>query len=248
VLLPRPVVAGGLLPHRLRHRGEREPSFPERRHRRFERGEEPACVAVGMADEELTGLGLKRDPTAVAPLVGHRPRQKGAQLVRGQGLEQEQLGPGEEGGPEGERRVLGRGSDEQDCPFLEEREEHILLGAVPAMDLVQEQEVPLPGPPPRVAGGEERLADLGHGGQRRRALDEPCPPVRGDEPADRGLPCARRPPEHEWDGHVPLEERPQGPPLPEEVPLPHHLPQVARPQPLRQGRPTLPQAFHSGPL
>lgn len=200
VLLSRPVVAGGLLPHRGGHRVPGELPKPQGGHRRLEGREEPPGVPVGVPDQELLRRRLQGHPPPVPPLVRKRPPEEDPQVVGSEGLEDEHLGPGEEGRAEGKGGVLRRRPDEEDRPLLEEGEEDVLLGPVPAVDLVEEQEVPGPGPAPLVPRGLEQRPDLGHGGQGRRAGDERRPhraarirptvvfPVPGGPQKTRGSP------------------------------------------------------------
>ncbi len=95
-----------------------------------------------------------------------------------------------------EGRVLSRGADEADRTVLDHRQEGILLGAVEAMDLVDEEKAALPA----LAAGSRRREDLlevGDAGEDRGQLLEMEIGTLGEEARDGRLAAARRTPEDE---------------------------------------------------
>ena len=95
-----------------------------------------------------------------------------------------------------EGRVLGRGADQRDGAVLHDRQEGVLLRAVEAMDLVDEQQRPLPRLAPRARRSKTFLRSA-----TPEKIAEICSKCRSvssrEQPRHRGLAGARRPPEDE---------------------------------------------------
>ena len=109
-------------------------------------------------------------------------------------LEHQHTGPRQQWRVQLERRVLGRRANEHDGAVLHHRQEGILLRAVEAVNLVDEQQRPLPG----LRGAPRRLEDflqIGDAGEDRRDLLEMQIGLVGQQPRDRGLAGAGRAPE-----------------------------------------------------
>lgn len=109
-------------------------------------------------------------------------------------FEDEDLGAGEEGAVEFETRVLRGGADQGDGAVLDVGQEAVLLGAVEAVDLVDEQQGALADAASASCGGEDlaQIGDAGEGG--RHWLEGQVADVR-EEPGDGGLPDAGRAPQ-----------------------------------------------------
>ena len=75
-------------------------------------------------------------------------------------VEHEHLGARQQRGVEFEGRVLGGRADERYGAVFHHRQETVLLGAIEAMDFVDEQQRPLPGVPAALRG-LENLAQFG---------------------------------------------------------------------------------------
>ena len=94
-------------------------------------------------------------------------------------------------------------------PFLDEREQHVLLRAAEAVHLVEEEDRALAVLAQPAAGPLRDLADVLHArGHRREALERLLGRAR-DEPGDRGLARAGRPPEDQRREPVRLDQHPQ---------------------------------------
>ena len=152
------------------------------------------------------------------------------QVVDAQRLEPEQRGAREQRAGEREERVLGGGADEDEQALLDVREQRVLLGAVEAVHLVEEED--------RAAAlladaGARPLRDLAHvlhaGGDRRHRLERLAGRA-GDEAGDRGLAGAGRAPQHHRREAVGLDQHPERATGPEELLLADHLVEAARPE------------------
>ena len=110
------------------------------------------------------------------------------------------------------------------------REERVLLGAVEAVHLVEEQDR---APALLAHAGPGPLGDLAHvldaGGDRRQRLERLAGRA-GDQAGDRGLAGAGRAPEHHRRQAVGLDQHPQRTAGPEQLLLADHLVEAARPQ------------------
>ena len=153
-----------------------------------------AAVAIGHADQHRprrpSSSGSGRPSIASA-----RARSLPSASVV-ERLEDEDARPRQERGVELEGRVLGRRADQRDRAVLHHRQEGILLRAVEAVDLVDEEERALA----RLAARARRLEHLlqvGDAGEDRRDLLEMEVGLARQQPRDRRLAGARRPPEDE---------------------------------------------------
>src|SRR5205823_2885953 len=110
-------------------------------------------------------------------------------------LEAEQRAAGEQGAGQREKRVLGRRTDQDEQALLDEREEHVLLGAGEAVDLVEEEDRALAPLAEAGAGAFGDLTDvLDARADCREGLERLGADAR-DEAGDRRLPRAGRAPE-----------------------------------------------------
>ena len=134
-----------------------------------------------------------------------------------------------------ERRILGRRADQRDRAVLHHRQEGILLRAVEAMDLVDEQERALPLRAARARGVED-LLQFRDARMDRRDLHECVAARRADEPRDRRLAAARRPPEDHRAERRRREQARQRAVRPGQMLLARDLGERHRPQPLGERR------------
>ena len=107
----------------------------------FGQRERGAAVAVGHADERRARVGVERQRVAL-DLLGARE-----QLLDRRGierLEHQHARARQQRRVQLERRVFGGGADQHDGAVLHHRQEAVLLRAVEAVDLVDEQQRPLP--------------------------------------------------------------------------------------------------------
>ena len=86
----------------------------------------------------------------------------------GQRLELEDLAARDQRRVDAEERVLRRRADQDDQPVLDVVEQHVLLGAVEAVDFVEEQDRPPAVVGEAVLGPVDDLADLLDARRRRR--------------------------------------------------------------------------------
>ena len=93
-----------------------------------------------------------------------------------------------------EGRILGGRADQGDRAVLDLGEQTVLLGAIEAVDLVDEQERGLAGAPPRLRLLVD-LAQIGHARHHRRQLDQRLIEAPGEQPGQRGLAGAGRAPQ-----------------------------------------------------
>ena len=153
--------------------------------------EEIAPVAIGHVEQSRMGGAIERQ------LVTHQIFGAGQQQFhrrRVEAVKHEDLGAGEECRVKLEGRVLGGRPDEDDGAVFDIWEEAILLGAVEAVDFVDEEQRPLPHPPP-VARRLEHLPEVGNAGKdRREQLEMQIDPV-GQQLRKGRLAAAGRTPE-----------------------------------------------------
>ncbi len=92
-----------------------------------------------------------------------------------------------------ERWVLGGGPDECDGAGLDHRQEAVLLGAIEAVDFIDEQQSPLPRAPAASCFLECTL-EIGDAGEHRGELDEVQSGAGGEQAGDGGLAATGWPP------------------------------------------------------
>ncbi len=156
----------------------------------LERVEQPARVAVGVADDafarfrrQLRRAGQRLGAIQQQRLVGRLHR---AQHVHGRAREQR--------GIDLERRILGGGADEGEQAGLDVRQEGVLLRLVEAVHLVDEDDRAAPARA-RLLRVHDGLADVLDAGQHRRQHDEFGVHRAGHQARQRRLADARRPPQ-----------------------------------------------------
>ena len=108
--------------------------------RELERGERGAAVPAGQRDDRVERLVREREgPRETVGVVEGAADQRAHGPVV-EGLELDDPRPRDEGGVDLEVRVLGRGADEDDGAVLDGVEQGVLLRAVEAVDLVDEED------------------------------------------------------------------------------------------------------------
>ena len=157
-----------------------------------------------------------------------------AEVVVGERLEAEQRAAREQRTGEREERVLGGRADEHEQALLDERQQHVLLGAGEAVHLVEEEDRALAALAEPGAGALGDLAHVLHARADRGERLERLGADARDEPGDRRLAGAGRPPEHERRQPVRLDQDPQRLARPEQVLLADDLVERAGPQPRRE--------------
>ena len=130
-----------------------------------------------------------------------------------------------------ERRVLGGGADQNDGAVFHHRQETVLLGAVEAMDLVDEQQRALP----QFAAAArflEHFLQVGDAGEDRGNLLEMQVGRLRQQPRHRGLAGAGRAPEHQAAERARRQHAGQRAVGAEQMVLADHLVELLRAQPV----------------
>ena len=152
-----------------------------------------AFTAIDEVLARVVGDGRRFVPEA-ALAVGERAFDELAQVVVIEWLEPEQRAARQERTGEREEGVLGGRADEHEEAFFDERQQHVLLRAAEAVDLVEEEDRALAALAQPAAGALRDLADVLHPrGDGREALERLLGRAR-DELGDRGLAHARAAP------------------------------------------------------
>ena len=142
-----------------------------------------AAVAVGHDQQRLARGGRQRQRAALQRFGAGQELGQGGVV---QPAQHEHLAAGQQGAVEFEAGVLRGGAHQRDVAALDIRQEAVLLGAVEAVDLVDEQQRRLPGATAR-ARRLERLAQLGHAREDRRQLLELVARGGGEQARDGRL-------------------------------------------------------------
>ena len=204
--------------------------------------EQRAAVAVRHAEQRVARVRGQRQRPALHRLG---TGQQLAQRLRVEGAEHQDASARQQGAVELEGRVLGGGADQRDGAVLHHGEEAVLLGAIEAMDLVDEEQRAAPG-----AAADPRLVEqffqIGHAREDRRHRHEVEPGLVGQQARHRGLARTRRAPKDQRTGVAAAEQPRQRPVRPDEMPLPRHLVQAAWPQPVGQRARTRRRGFGRG--
>jgi hypothetical protein len=208
--------------------------------------------AVGPLNRPLQGRESDAGVAAAAPrqhrqrLVADRRRARDPALGVGQCSPQQlfhlarlewpqliHLRPREQGRVDLEVGVLRRRPDQRQQPFLDRRQQRVLLGLVEAVNLVEEENRRPAAPPPPLPRPLDHRPDLGFPRVHRRLLlKRPLRPSRRD-PRQRRLPRPRRPIEDRAVGLAAFHRPPQRRPLTKHMLLPDHL--LERPRPHADG-------------
>ncbi len=193
---------------------------------RLDHVEQIAAVAVREVDEALAGAGRERQPVAEL-VLGALDELR--QRHRVQPVEHDDVAARQQRGVEGEGRVLGGGADQRDGAVLGLVQEPVLLGAVEAMDLVDEEDRP-PAAGLELARLLEGLPQIGDAGHHRRERHQGLAQLGCQQPRQGGLAAARRPPEDHRGEPPRLQHAAQRPVRVEGRVLAHHLVEPGRPQ------------------
>ena len=125
--------------------------------------------------------------------MGFGALQQGFEIVVVEAAQHEDLGARQQRADQLEGRVLGRGADEDHRAVLDNRQKGVLLRAVEAVDLVDEEKRAL-AHLAALLRRVEHLAQIRHAGKdRRQRLEDQIGALR-QQPRDRRLAAARRAP------------------------------------------------------
>ena len=197
-----------------------------------------ARVAFGAVDQMRERVVVDREVliAEAAVFVGERPLEQDAQFVGPELLEPEQRGARQQRAGEREERILGGRADEHEQALFDVRQQRVLLRAVEAVHLVEEQDrapavLAHAGPGPL---GD--LADVLHArGDRRQGLERLLGGAR-HQTGDGGLAGAGRTPQHHRREAIGLDEHPQRTARPEQLLLADDFVERPRPQAGGKGR------------
>ena len=199
-------------------------------HRHLEGGERGTRVSVGKDrdgfDEVVRDVHLLPAETAG---VFHRASEQLFEVVHGEGLQHEDLAAGEQRPVHLKGRVLRRGADEDDAPFLHKGEEGVLLRLVEAVDLIHKENGALAETAVFLRLLHD-LFDLFYAAGDRGKVDEIRLGTVGYDAREGGLAHSRRTPEDHGADVVALDETAEHFSLAEEVFLPAILIQRLRTQ------------------
>ena len=124
-------------------------------------------VAVGKFEQSRSRIVAERQRLALHRFGALRHL---LELVRRERIEPQHLGARQQRRIELEARVLGGGANKRDGPILHHRQEAVLLGAIEAMDFIDEEQCPVAAEAlePRFL---EYLLQIGDAGEDGRNLD-----------------------------------------------------------------------------
>ncbi len=191
-----------------------------------------AAVAISHAQEHRPRLLVERQRHAFG-LLG--ARQQLFEAFFAERVEHQHPRAREKRGVELEGRVLGGRADQDDRAVLHDGQKTVLLGAVEAMDLVDEKQrlaAVLPAQPRRL----EHLLQVGDARKDRRYLLEGELRLAGKQPRDRRLAGAGRSPEDHRAERARADQPRQRAILAGQVLLADNLGEVLRAQPVGERR------------
>ena len=157
--------------------------------------------------------------------VGQRALQQRSDVVRRQRLEVQEQAPRQQRRDQREVGILGGGPDQDDGPVLYDREQDVLLGLAPPVDLVDEQD----GGQHAAPGPVHHFPGVGHSGGHGRELDHLAAHALAEDEGEGGLPATGRPPQQEGRQVAGSDQRGQRLPRPEQVTLSYDLVERVRP-------------------
>ena len=194
--------------------------------------EQEAPVTIRRSDERGARLaGQRQRPT----LAGFGAIKQFGERRFVEPPHDQHLRAAEDGGVQFEAGVFGGRADERHRAVLDDAQETILLGAIEAMDFIDEQQGLLtrPGCVPRFG---KQLFQFGNARKHRRNADETQAHCFGEQPRDAGLAGARRAPQDEAAQRSRRHHAADGAFRPGQMALSHDLGERAWPQPFRQRR------------
>ena len=195
-----------------------------------------AGVAVADVGQEVERFRLHFDllVTQAALAVVQRPVEQGEDVGLVERPELEDLAAADQRRNQRKERIGRRRPDETDDALFHVGQQHVLLGAVEAVQFVDEQEGPCPVGCQAVAGRVENCPHLLHAGRGGIQRSELAPGVTGDDLRQCRLAGARRAVEHDGTEPIGFEHPPQQLAFTHEVPLTDELLEVERPHAGRQ--------------
>ena len=162
-------------------------------------------------------------------------RIKRLDVVDRKRLELEHAAAADQRAVDREEGIFGGRADQDHHALLHVGQQHVLLGLVEAVDLVDEQQRPLAGGRKPIVGLGQDFAQLLHAAGHRADLAEMAAGGAGQQSGQRGFARARRAVENHRAQAVGRQQPPQQLPFAEKMPLADELVERARPHPRRQG-------------
>jgi hypothetical protein len=159
----------------------------------LERGEARPRVPARCGDDLVEGVGGEGEGARKAALVGGAAADDLAEVVVGQALELDDARAREQGPVHFEVGVFGRGAHEDDRAVFDRVEQGVLLAAIEAVDLVDEENRPRAVRAQARFGRLDLAAQVGHRASDSRHLDEGRLGGFGDDVGDARLAGARGP-------------------------------------------------------
>ena len=151
-----------------------------------------AVAEVGNGPQGAVRQGHMLFPEAALVLQGTLKQQQ--DVFPAQGLQHEDLAPGQERAVHLEGRILGGGADQHDAALLHKGKESVLLRLVKAVDFVHKHDSPY-AEGPVFLSFDHHLADFLDAARHGGKIDEICPGGQGDDPCQGGFPDTGRSPE-----------------------------------------------------
>ena len=178
-------------------------------HSHLQRGERGAGVPVGKGGDGLQRVVVNMDLLAAVPVgIGEGAAEDLRDVLRAQGLQDEDLAAGEKRSVDLKGRIFGGSADQDDTAFFHKRKKGVLLRLVEAMDLVHKYDRLH-----SVFSGGFRLfhdgADLFDPAGDRREVDELTARAGGDDPRQCRLADAGRAPKDHGCDLIALDQPPQ---------------------------------------
>ena len=155
-----------------------------------------AGVAIGIggdAEKDVVG-GIEMRVTKAAFGISEGAVEEIDDLRGGEGIENVDLGAGEERGDDLEGRIFGGGADEEDVAGFNVRQEGVLLGFVEAVNFINEDDGALGGAGFALGLGHD-LFDFLDAAEDGAEGDEFAARNAGDDARESGFAAARRAPE-----------------------------------------------------
>ena len=205
-------------------------------HADLQRRQRPAGVAVADFGQELRARRRAGGPRAGPARAACPPGAAHQRLdvVGRQRLELKDPAAADQRAVDREERILGGRADQGHDALFDVRQQHVLLGLVEAVDLVDEQQRPASAGGQLVAGVGQHFAQFLHAAGHGAELPELAVALRGQQAGQRRLARARRAVEDHRAQPIGLQQPPQQLALAQEMLLADELVERRRPHPRRQ--------------
>ena len=140
--------------------------------RQLERGERVARIAAREVHDRIERIGVEREFALEAALVVERALDDRNDVFIGKRAQLDDARTRDERGVHFEIRIFGSGADQDDRAVFHRVQQRVLLAAVEAVDLVDEQDGAHAVDQQALFGGGDFAAQIGHGAADGRYLHE----------------------------------------------------------------------------